>query len=391
MLLNFLAARFFMLIDHNDRQRLKRTGTFFQLLIFIWVQSNALNAQEDSISAAAAGVQVSCFADAYYVYDLNQPSGLKRQTFLYNHNRHNRPAINLAFLKVKIERDQWRGNLALQAGTYVNDNYEKERPVFRHFLEANFGLSLNKKKNCWLDAGILPSHIGFESAVSSENWTMTRSLLAENSPYFLTGLRVSYVPTAEWFFAALVTTGWQRIQPLSGNTLPGFGTQISRKIGNRGLLNWSTFLGTDDPDANRRMRYFSNLYAQLIVSQGLGLIAGIDFGTQQLVRHSKFYSNWWSPVLIFRYSFSELFQVAVRAEYYQDPDKVIIDLAKGLESAGFSITADYQIRPAFLIRAETRLLQSKESVFKSKGGLSAQNTILAFSVCFKLAKHLKTN
>ncbi|MBK8628485.1 MAG: outer membrane beta-barrel protein [Saprospiraceae bacterium] len=28
-----------------------------------------------------------------------------------------------------------------------------------------------------MDAGIFPSHIGFESAISADNWTLTRSLL----------------------------------------------------------------------------------------------------------------------------------------------------------------------------------------------------------------------
>ena len=33
-------------------------------------------------------------------------------------------------------------------------------------------LKLAKKKNLWIDAGILPSHIGFESAVSKDCWTL---------------------------------------------------------------------------------------------------------------------------------------------------------------------------------------------------------------------------
>jgi hypothetical protein len=51
----------------------------------------------------------------------------------------------------------------------------------KNIYEANVGISLNKKNNLWVDAGVMPSHIGFESAISMDNWYLTRSLLAENS------------------------------------------------------------------------------------------------------------------------------------------------------------------------------------------------------------------
>ena len=39
---------------------------------------------------------------------------------------------------------------------------------------ANAGYKLSAKKAWWLDIGVLPSHIGFESAVGKDNWTLTR-------------------------------------------------------------------------------------------------------------------------------------------------------------------------------------------------------------------------
>ena len=36
--------------------------------------------------------------------------------------------------------------------------------------------------NLWLDAGIFVSHIGLESANSRDNLTLTRSIMADNSP-----------------------------------------------------------------------------------------------------------------------------------------------------------------------------------------------------------------
>lgn len=149
-------------------------------------------------------------------------------------------------------------------------------------FEANIGISLNEKNNLWLDAGIMPSHIGFESAISMDNWTLTRSLLAENSPYFLSGAKLTFNPNEKWELAGLILNGWQRIQRLEGNSLPSFGTQMKFSPNESTTLNWSAFIGTDDPDQLRRMRYFNNFYGQFQLTDRFGLITGFDFGAQQI-------------------------------------------------------------------------------------------------------------
>jgi hypothetical protein len=122
----------------------------------------------------------SGYVDAYYAYDFNQPDDHLRPSFLYNHNRHNEFNINLAYIKGAYSSNRTRANLAIMAGTYAQYNMA-ESPLLQHIFEANVGIKLSQKHDIWLDAGILPSHIGFESAVSKDCWTLTRSILAENS------------------------------------------------------------------------------------------------------------------------------------------------------------------------------------------------------------------
>jgi hypothetical protein len=69
-------------------------------------------------------------------------------------------------------------------------------------------MKLSKKQNLWLDAGIMPSHIGFESAVSADCWTLTRSLLAENSPYYETGIKLGYVSKDEKLYISALLPKW---------------------------------------------------------------------------------------------------------------------------------------------------------------------------------------
>jgi hypothetical protein len=54
------------------------------------------------------------------------------------------------------------------AGNYSQYNLSAE-PTWAQFIyEANIGLKSSNKTNIWIDAGILPSHIGFESAISAD-------------------------------------------------------------------------------------------------------------------------------------------------------------------------------------------------------------------------------
>jgi hypothetical protein len=74
------------------------------------------------------------------------------------------------------------------------------------------------------------SHIGFESAIGKDCWNLTRSILADNSPYYESGAKLSYTSKNEkWFISGLILNGWQRIQRVEGNNLPAFGHQLTFK------------------------------------------------------------------------------------------------------------------------------------------------------------------
>lgn len=114
--------------------------------IFLWYcLSSTVCAQSDS--SKVPEITLSGFADAYYAFDFNQPEGNKRQDFLFNHNRHNEFNLNMAMLKLAVEHDWYRANIAFHAGTYAQDNYANEPGTLKNILEANVGLALNKIRN----------------------------------------------------------------------------------------------------------------------------------------------------------------------------------------------------------------------------------------------------
>lgn len=339
-------------------------------------------------------LELSGFIDAFYVYDFNQPQSAKRQAFLFNHNRHNEFNINLAFLKFALSHEKYRANLALHAGTYSNDNYAAEPGVLKNIFEATIGLALDKKNKLWLDAGIMPSHIGFESAISSDNMNLTRSLLAENSPYFLAGAKLTYAPNDKIELAGLVVNGWQRIQRLNGNSMLSFGSQLKYTPTEKVTINWSTFIGTDDPDSLRRMRYFSNLYSQINFTENVAFIAGFDVGMQQKFKNSTEQNIWLSPVIIAQFTLNNHWKTAIRGEYYEDKAGVIIPTGtfNGFMTSGVSVNVDYAPTENILCRLEGRWLNSKDKIFESNAStFSNNNFILGASIAIKFAQTLKNN
>nr|WP_214460541.1 porin [Flavihumibacter fluvii] len=325
---------------------------------------------------------ISGYVEAYYGYDFNKPADNNRPAFIYSHNRHNEFNLNLGFLRGSFNSERVRANLAFAAGTYINANYAAEPGVLKNIFEANTGIKISKKKNLWIDAGILPSHIGFESAVGKDCFTLTRSMLAENSPYYEAGAKITYTTdNNKWILSGLALNGWQRIKRVSGNSLMSFGTQVQYKPNTSIVFNYSTFIGTDKPDSARLMRYFHNIYG--ILSMGkLGIIAGLDLGQEQVARGSSDLNTWYSPVLILKYSLSGKWILAARIEYFQDADGVIIatGTVNGFKTTGFSLNLDYMPVNNAVVRLEAKSFTSKDDIFEKNGQLNTGNTAVTASI-----------
>lgn len=331
----------------------------------------ATNAQtKDSITilpqSEIPALKFSGYVESYYAYDFNEPENNTRPGFFYSHNRHNEVALNLGFIKAAYDNGQVRGNLALMAGSYANANLSAEEGVLKNVFEANAGVKISKTANLWVDAGIFASHIGFESAIGKDCWNLTRSMLADNSPYYESGAKISYTsPSGQWFISGLVLNGWQRIQRPDGNKTLAFGHQLTYKPSARITLNSSSFVGNDKPDADKRMRYFHNFYGIFQLSDAFGLTAGFDIGAEQKSKGSDSYNCWYSPVVIAKYALSDRFSLSARGEYYADENGVIIATGteNGFKTFGYSLNFDYNIYSNVVWRVEARSLSSKDDIF----------------------------
>jgi len=333
---------------------------FTTLFIFVLISFNCF-AQIDSLNS----FKIKAYLESYYSHDFSNPVNNEKPDFNYNYKKHNQLNVNLAFVKANYQSTRLRSNLALMMGNYAMYNLSAEPNWAKPLLEANVGYKPFEDHNFWIDAGVMTSHIGFESAIGADCWNLTRSILAENSPYYETGLKFSYNNNKQdLYFAFHVLNGWQKIDLSQLNQKPSVGAQITYKASNFLTLNYSNFIGNIKLGDLNELRIFHNLYAIYEAAPKLSFIFGFDIGTQKRVNTKT--AIWYTPVVISRINLTPKSKIAGRLEFYSDKDQVIIatSTSNGYQTIGASINYDYQIAPKVLFRSELKKYRSKDPIFR---------------------------
>lgn len=347
------------------------------ILWIVLFYAMSVGAQNDSLSKWTFGG----YADVYYSYDFSEPVNNIKPDFIYNHKRHNEVTTNLILARAAYVSAKVRSNVSLMAGGYAQYNLSTE-PLWAQFIyESTLGIRLSDKHNLWLEAGIFPSHIGFESAIGADCWTITRNIVAENSPYYESGLKCTYTnPSGKWNLVVLALNGWQRIARLPSMQLPAGGFQISYRPSQCTVFNYSTFLGSVRPDSVNAIRQYHNLYWQAETSSGFACIAGFDIG------HDKYnatdYDVWYTPVLIARLGIGKRWYMALRGEYYNDEKQIqiVTNTKGGFNVWGTSVNVDYKITDAALFRIEAKNYSATDPLFRNK----RENYYITTSLSLKL-------
>lgn len=328
---------------------------------------------------APSALTLGGFVDAYYAYDFNRPSQFDR-SFTTQPARHNEFSVNLAYIEAKIERDRIHGRLALQAGTSVQSNYAGEPTVgsvsgpslSRHIQEGYAGYRLST--DTWIDAGIMLSHIGVESFVSKDNLTYTRSLVADYSPYYETGVRLSTRLSDQWSAQFLVLNGWQNIS--ESNADKALGTQLSYTPSSALTLTYNTFFGRESS-----FRHFHDLTLKFTPSDQWSFAAQADLGFQSEATGGSD-PRWGGFSVMAKRTVSRAVSLAARVEYFTDPKQAVVAASNGyaLQAWSGSLGVDVALDTHAWWRSEVRGYRAGNPVFTSADGFSSSDGLVVSSI-----------
>jgi len=321
-------------------------------------------------------LSLEAYVDAYYSYALSHPVGGTRPYFV-NYNRDNEINVNLAYLSLKYTAERVRAGFTPGFGTYMNANYAVERQTLQNLLEAYVGVKIFKDKDIWVDAGVFTSPYTNETAFSFDQITYTRSLGTENTPYYLTGARLTVPLGPKWTAYGYVLNGWQVVQ--SQHDPLDFGTQLEFKPDSTWDINWDTYIGNESSNANPgyRTRYFTDIYATYNPTPKWSFSADTYFGLQQRVEGNGMQTHsWWNATVCARYTFIPGNSFSARIEHYDDPHEILerpITPANEFRITSASLGYNLAITEAVLFRLEARYFNSSEPLYPLRQAPDANN------------------
>ena len=327
----------------------------------------------------ARHVAWSAFVDTYYAYDFGRPATFDR-VFTTQAERHDEFNINLAYVAASLTSDRIRGRVALQAGTSVQSNYAGEPAIgsisgptlSRHIQEATVGARLAPA--FWVDGGVYFSYIGWEGWISRDNPTYTRSLVADYTPYYLSGVHLTWQPRTGGGPSPLtlqmyVMNGWQNVS--ENNHGKAIGVRIDWQVSSKATLAYANFIGNERPQG---MPAATRAFNQLMLKGASGRLSGqgqVDYGSE--AGH-----DWYGLVAIGRESVTPTVGLSLRVERYSDPHQVIVvtGTPAGLVTNGASLGLDVGRAAGLLWRTEVRGLRATSPLFPSQGAPNATRTNL---------------
>jgi hypothetical protein len=317
--------------------------------------SSALNAKADPPPPFTLGpVTFGGFIDSYYANDYDHADVITHP-YLTQPVHDNQIGINLAYLDAKLATDNFRGRLAAQAGSSVDVNYAAEHEQgWRYVQEATLGYKLTN--DLWIDGGIYLSHIGFETFNSKDNWNYTRSLVADYSPYYETGVKLSYQFNPNLTGQLHVLRGWQNI---SNDSDPALGMQLSYALSKATQLTYNNFIGNENGS-----RIFHDFIAKTALTDQFNVAAQVDVG-RQVQNYERGDAWWWGTALMAQYKITPKIALAGRAEYFNDPHQAIISSVtdRHFDASGLSANIDFEIFKNLLWRNEFRVLLGQHDIF----------------------------
>jgi hypothetical protein len=335
----------------------------------------ALGAQGAPLDTSVK-VSFGAFVDGYYAWDFGRPASFDRSfaggaLFTTQPTRHNEFNVNLAFVEAKLDGSRVRGRLALQAGTSVQSNYSGEPTngqvsgpsLARHIQEAFAGAKLGDK--VWIDGGIFYSHMGMEGWVSRDNPTYTRSLVAEYSPYYQSGAKMTWAVSPKLTAQLDIVNGWQNIS--ENNSGKGAGVRLDFTPSSTATVSYYNFFSDE---ADNRLRTFNGIGGKVVAGRAT-LLGEFDVGTQGKSTGDNGTASWYGFTAVARVQLTPTVAASGRVERYDDEHQVIIATGQrddgtwngAFRANGASLGIDVSPQPRFLWRTELRGFANRSPIF----------------------------
>ena len=331
-------------------------------------------AARDAPADTTHRVTVGGFVDGYLAWDAHRPATLDR-AYTTTAARHAEFNVNLAHLETRLAGPRVRGRVAVQFGTSVQANYAGEPrvgtlsgpEVSRYLQEAYVGYRL--RDELWIDAGVYFAPFGQESWISRDNPVYTRSLIADFSPYYVSGVRLGWQAARTVQLQAHVLNGWQNVSETNDDK--AVAVRVDWSPSDRLTVSYDSFLGNEQPDSVRaRLRQFHQVAVRVAPTRRTTLWATFDHGRQPRAgatpqARGDGSASWRGFAVIGQLALTPRVALGGRVEGYSDPEQTIATtgVGPGLRATGGSLNVDLALPARAHWRTELRGLTARDAIF----------------------------
>jgi hypothetical protein len=221
-----------------------------------------------------------------------------------------------------------------------------------------------------MDAGILGSPYTNENPVSKDQIMYSRSLSAENSPYYLSGMKLGLPLRKNLRFYTYLINGWQQIQ--DNNEQLALGTQLEWQLGKNHIINWNTYIGNEKSQVQPQFdtRFFTDLYwigkfgkkwdASVCLYAGRQRYSSYRYDSLISPPDHATYRNytWWNANVQLKYAFTTKISLSGRVEWFNDENNIFqtpwYRAEKGYRNGSFGFCLNRRVENNAMLRLEYR-------------------------------------
>lgn len=340
--------------------------------LLVGIFSCACMRPQQAVAQDTETFKASAYIDATVDHDFNNLSSRQRP-YTTQPYYNNEGALNLGYVDATLDTGRYHGRIAAQYGSSVVANYADEpHEFFRYVQEAFGGVSIT---NSWkIDAGIFFSHIGMESWISRDDYTVGRSIIADYSPYYQSGIRSVHEVSDTVHVEVLILRGWQNV---TDNQDPALGTQVAYALSDRTRLVYNTFIGDQDG-----LRVFNDFIVRHMVTERFGIDAAFDLGAQNRSGESRAWWYGWS--IIPHFKANDTIAIAGRVEQFSDPQQVVLQSLsdQSFNAVSLSANIDITLLTDLIWRNEYRAYVSSRDLFPDNEGFATTDNVMTSSLIY---------
>jgi hypothetical protein len=213
---------------------------------------------------------------------------------------------------------------------------------WRHLYRANLSYLFDAGRGLRLTGGLINSFIGYDSYLAIDNPNYTRGYILDSVPYFMVGFEAVWDVSEKVDLGFYVISGYNYLT--RPNNAPSAGLQVAWQVSPRTTFTQNLYYGPDQADTSIEFwRFLSDTIVEWKNDRFL-LAAAVDFGTESQARlPGQPRHNWASGAVWARWQFAERWSVALRPEFYRDPDGQISGARQSIHA--YTGTVKYEFAP----------------------------------------------